>query len=179
MNRKKILRTRQEVWDCLDQAQRRKLIHLVDTQNLLREETSLASFTAGFKLAWRLSKDLEADGLYCFEEEETERVCRQMGKEECEEKLKVLIRQLTAGRKAIRDRMRGLIPTEKLTKKQRHIWEHMRLYPDETNYSVIAKGAKVTRHTVAKWYEIIQKMLGIKETAPHTPLDCQAEPLMV
>ena len=82
MNRKKILRTRQEVWDCLDQAQRRKLIHLVDTQNLLREETSLASFTAGFKLAWGLSKELEADGLYSFDEEETERVCRRMEQEE-------------------------------------------------------------------------------------------------
>ena len=54
----------------------------MDTQNLLREETSLASFTAGFKLAWGLSKELEADGLYSFDEEETERVCRQVGKEE-------------------------------------------------------------------------------------------------
>ena len=56
--------TRQEVRDCLDKLQRRRLMHLVDTQNLLREETSLASFTAGFKLAWGLSKELEADGLY-------------------------------------------------------------------------------------------------------------------
>ena len=55
--------TRQEVRDCLDKLQRRRLMHLVDTQNLLREETSLASFTAGFKLAWGLSKELEADGL--------------------------------------------------------------------------------------------------------------------
>ena len=49
---------------------------------LLREETSLASFMAGFKLAWGLSKELEVDGLYSFDEEETERVCRQIGKEE-------------------------------------------------------------------------------------------------
>lgn len=77
-----IEKTRQEVRDCLDKLQRRRLMHLVDTQNLLREETSLASFTAGFKLAWGLSKELEADGLYSFDEEETERVCRQVGKEE-------------------------------------------------------------------------------------------------
>ena len=77
-----IEKTRQEVRDCLDKLQRRRLMHLVDTQNLLREETSLASFTAGFKLAWELSKELEADGLYSFDEEETERVCRQVGKEE-------------------------------------------------------------------------------------------------
>ena len=76
-----IEKTRQEVRDCLDKLQRRRLMHLVDTQNLLREETSLASFTAGFKLAWELSKELEADGLYSFDEEETERVCRQVGKE--------------------------------------------------------------------------------------------------
>ena len=76
--------TRQEVRDCLDKLQRRKLMHLVDTQNLLKAETSLASFIAGFKLAWGLSKELEADGLYSFDEEETERVCRftEAGKEE-------------------------------------------------------------------------------------------------
>ena len=75
--------TRQEVRDFLDKLQRRRLMHLVDTQNLLREETSLASFTAGFKLAWGLSKELEADGLYSFDEGETERACRQMREEEC------------------------------------------------------------------------------------------------
>ena len=77
-----IEQTRQEVRDYLDKMQRRKLMHLVDTQNLLREETSLASFMAGFKLAWGLSKELEVDGLYSFDEEETERVCRQMREEE-------------------------------------------------------------------------------------------------
>lgn len=30
----------------------------------------------------------------------------------------------------------------------------------ETNYSVIAKGTKVTRHTVAKWYEMIREILS-------------------
>ena len=72
--------TRQEVRDCLDKLQRRKLMHLVDTQNLLREETSLASFTAGFKLG--LSKELEADGLYSFDEEETERFCHRIEQED-------------------------------------------------------------------------------------------------
>ena len=38
--------------------------------------------------------------------------------------------------------------------------------PEETNYSVIAKWARVTRHTVSKHYKMIQKMLGIKGTAP-------------
>lgn len=100
-------------------------------------------------------------------------------REECEEKLKVLIQQLNAERKAILDRLRGIPSPEKLTKKQRQIWEYMRLCPDETNYSTIAKGAKVTRHTVAKHFEMIQKMLGIQKTTPHPLLDCQTVPLMV
>lgn len=74
--------TRQEVRDCLDKMQRRKLMHLVDTQNLLKEQISLASFISGFKLAWGLSKELEADGLYFFDEEDTDRTCRQMREEE-------------------------------------------------------------------------------------------------
>ena len=68
--------TRQEVRDFLDKMQRRRLMHL-------EEEISLASFTAGFKLAWGLSKELEADGPYSFDDEETERVCHRMEQEEC------------------------------------------------------------------------------------------------
>ena len=34
----------------------------------------------------------------------------------------------------------------------------MKFHPDETNYSTIAKGTKVTKHTVAKHFEMIQKM---------------------
>ncbi len=70
-----IEQTRQEVRDCLDKMERRKLMHLVDTQNLLREETSLASFIAGFKLAWGITKELEADGLYSFQKDEEQRAC--------------------------------------------------------------------------------------------------------
>lgn len=36
----------------------------------IREEVSLASFMAGFKLAWGISRELEADGLYSYDEEE-------------------------------------------------------------------------------------------------------------
>ena len=67
---------RQELRETLQKPERRKLLRLVDAQNLLREETSLASFMAGFKLAWGLAQELEADGLYSFEDEEEDRVCR-------------------------------------------------------------------------------------------------------
>lgn len=66
---KEIEQTRQEVRDCLDKIQRRRLMYLVDTQNLLREKTSQASFIAGFKLAWGIAKELEAEGLYSFDYE--------------------------------------------------------------------------------------------------------------
>lgn len=71
-----IEQTRQEVRDCLDKLQRRKLMQLVDAQNLLREKISLASFTAGFKLAWGIAKELEADGLYSFDCEQEQRTCK-------------------------------------------------------------------------------------------------------
>ena len=78
---KKIETARQEVRDCLDKAQRRRLMDLVDGQALLREEISLASFTAGFKLAWGITKELEADDLYSSQEE-TEDICLHIQKED-------------------------------------------------------------------------------------------------
>lgn len=72
---------RQEVRDCLDKAQRRRLMDLVDGQALLREAISLASFTAGFKLAWEITKELEADDLYSSQEE-TEGICLHLQKED-------------------------------------------------------------------------------------------------
>ena len=53
-----IEQTRQEVRDYLGQPERRKLMQLVDAQNLLREKISLASFIAGFKLAQEIGKEL-------------------------------------------------------------------------------------------------------------------------
>ena len=37
----------------------------------------------------------------------------------------------------------------------------MKLYPDVTSYRAIARGAGVTRHTAAKWYEMIHGILGV------------------
>ena len=58
----------------MDAAGRRKLLRLLDAQNTLLVESKLMSFTAGFKLAWGMAKELEADGLYSFEREE-EHIC--------------------------------------------------------------------------------------------------------
>ena len=59
----------------MDAAGRKKLLRLLDAQNALLAESTLMSFTAGFKLAWGMAKELEADGLYSFEQEEEERIC--------------------------------------------------------------------------------------------------------
>ena len=47
----------------------------MDVQNALLVEAKLMSFTAGFKLAWGMAKELETDGLYSFEREEEEHIC--------------------------------------------------------------------------------------------------------
>ena len=60
----------------MDAAGCRKLLRLLDAQNALLAECKLMSFTAGFKLAWGMAKELEADGLYSFEWEEEEHICR-------------------------------------------------------------------------------------------------------
>ena len=60
----------------MDAAGRRKLLRLLDAQNALLTEYTLLSFAAGFKLAWGMAKELEADGLYSFEREEEEHICR-------------------------------------------------------------------------------------------------------
>ena len=59
----------------MDAAGRRKLLRLLDAQNALLAESTLMSFTAGFKLAWGMAKELEAGGLYSFELEEEEHIC--------------------------------------------------------------------------------------------------------
>ena len=79
---------------------------------------------------------------------------------ECEEKLDALIREMQAERKLLLDQIRGITPPEKLTKKQKQIWEYMMFHPRETNLSAIARGAGVNRHTAAKHYELIREMVG-------------------
>ena len=79
---------------------------------------------------------------------------------ECEEKLDALIREMQAERKLLLDQMRGIAPPEKLTKKQKQIWEYMMFHPRESNLSAIARGAGVNRHTAAKHYEMIREMVG-------------------
>ena len=72
---KRVEYAQEELRRDMDAAGRRKLLWLIDAQNTLLVEAELMSFTAGFKLAWGMAKELEADGLYSFEKEEEERIC--------------------------------------------------------------------------------------------------------
>ena len=56
--------------DKLDRKDREKLLKLVDLEIELREEISLASFIAGFQLAFGIAGEL---GNYSFEDEEEQR----------------------------------------------------------------------------------------------------------
>ena len=66
----------------VDAVGRKKLLHLLDAQNALLVEAKLMSFTAGFKLAWGMAKELEADGFYSFEREEEEHICHSAEQED-------------------------------------------------------------------------------------------------
>ena len=66
---------REELQRDMDAVGREKLLRLLDAQNALLAESKLMSFTAGFKLAWGMARELEADGLYSFEKEEEEHIC--------------------------------------------------------------------------------------------------------
>ena len=81
-------------------------------------------------------------------------------RKECEKKLNTLIQEMQAERQALIDQARGVTPPGKLTKTQKKIWTYMKFHPDVTSYRAIARGAGVTRHTAAKWYEMIRGMLG-------------------
>ena len=81
-------------------------------------------------------------------------------RKECEKKLNALIQEMQAERRALIDQARGITPPDKLTKTQKKIWTYMRFHPDVTSFRAIAQGAGVTRHTAAKWYEMMRGMLG-------------------
>ena len=79
--RQELEATRQKLQKRLIKSERRMLLRILDAQALMQEEISLASFTAGFKLAAGIAKELETDGIYSFDEEETERLSKLWKKE--------------------------------------------------------------------------------------------------
>ena len=80
-------------------------------------------------------------------------------REECEEKLKALITEMNEERKNLKEQLAGIAPPEKLTKKQRKLWDYMRLHPEVTEFSTIAKRTGLARNTVKKHYGMVAAML--------------------
>ena len=62
--------------------ERRKLLKLVDLEAELRDEISLASFAAGFRLAWGIIAELSTEPPYSFAEEEERRMGQQQRRDD-------------------------------------------------------------------------------------------------
>ena len=75
--RQEIHEARQELRARLYREDKRILLRLTDGLSLLRGETALESFAAGFQLAWGMARELEERGLYSFDQEESERIHRE------------------------------------------------------------------------------------------------------
>ena len=67
----------QELIEDKPKEERRKLLKLVDLEAELRDEISLASFAAGFRLAWGIIAELNTEPPYSFAEEEERRMGQQ------------------------------------------------------------------------------------------------------
>ena len=63
-------RTYREIKARLGQQDQETLLQLADLENELREETSLTSFIAGFRLGMGIAEEIEP---YCFEDEDERR----------------------------------------------------------------------------------------------------------
>ncbi len=78
-------------------------------------------------------------------------------RDECEEKLKVLIEEMKAEIKAIKESgTLGAIP-DGISEKKRQVMTYMYRHPEVTNKSKIAEGAGVSRTTVQRHYEDIRR----------------------
>ena len=83
-------------------------------------------------------------------------------REECEKKMKMLITEINEERKNLKEQLTGIVPPTKLTKKQRKLWDYMRLHPEVTEFATIAKRTGLARNTVKKHYGMMVTMLGRK-----------------
>ena len=76
--RQPIEQIRRELVPTLNPSQRRLLLRLLDSQCALKNEISLDSFVAGFKLAAGIAKELETEGLYSYDSEIEERIAQEI-----------------------------------------------------------------------------------------------------
>ena len=72
----------QELIEDKPKEERRKLLKLVDLEAELRDEISLASFAAGFRLAWGIISELNMEPPYSFAEKEECRMGQQQRRDD-------------------------------------------------------------------------------------------------
>ena len=71
--RKELEAVHQNLYQVLDRRGQEQLLKLADLENELRDETSLESFSSGFKLALGIAAELAPS--YSFDDDEERRVC--------------------------------------------------------------------------------------------------------
>ena len=72
----------------------------------------------------------------------------------------MLITEMNEERENLKERLAGIAPPTKLTKKQRKLWDYMRLHPEVTEFATIAKRTGLARNTVKKHYGMMTDILG-------------------
>ena len=73
--KEEIAALRLKVKEHLNDEDKKLMLRIEDTQALMTYETSLESFAAGFRTAYGLACELNADGHYSYEDAETARIC--------------------------------------------------------------------------------------------------------
>ena len=71
-----IAKLRQELDTELNPDQQKRLLRLLDVLGYLKNDVSLESFAAGFKLAAGIAKELETDDLYSFDTETEQQIAK-------------------------------------------------------------------------------------------------------
>lgn len=71
--RKELEAVHQNLYQVLDRRGQEQLLKLADLENELRDETSLESFSSGFKLALGIAAELAPS--YSFDDDEERRAC--------------------------------------------------------------------------------------------------------
>lgn len=62
--------THKDLHDRLNRGEQKLLLRLTDLQCAIREEASLHSFLAGYRLAWGIDRELAQEPPYSFEQDE-------------------------------------------------------------------------------------------------------------
>jgi hypothetical protein len=66
----------------LNKDDRKRLLKLEDLEIKLRDDISLASFVAGFRLAWGIMAEMNTEPPYSFAAEEEQRACEALERNE-------------------------------------------------------------------------------------------------